>query len=360
MSPVTIPIGPQHPLLKEPLSISLEVEGERIVGASMRIGYVHRGIELLAQDRSYVDNLYLVERICGICSHVHATTYCMAVEALMELDVPPRATYIRVLLCELERIHSHLLWLGVLSEALGFTTIFMYAWRDREIILDLMEHLSGGRVSHAVNVIGGVRIDIDDEQIAMLHEQLNHFREQLSTVRDMLEHDTPFRLRTQGLGHMSLDMVHQHGVVGPMARASECRVDMRSDIGYGAYASLDFEPITASEGDVWARAEVRLQEIFQSLDLCRQVLDRLPEGDISVRAPRRAPAGEVVMRCEAPRGEVFYYVQSDGSDKPKRLKVRTPTLPTLMVLCDLLLGLEVADAAAVIAGADLCIACADR
>jgi len=360
MTPVTIPVGPQHPLLKEPLSLSLQVEGERVVGASMRIGYVHRGIELLCQQRTYLEDLYLVERICGICSHVHATTYCHAVETLLGLKLPPRAAYIRVLLCELERIHSHLLWLGVLSEAIGFTTIFMYAWRDREIILDLMEQLSGGRVSHAVNVIGGVRIDVNAEQAAHLRERLDHFSEQLTLFRDLLEHDTPFRLRTQGVGHMSLEMIQRYGVVGPVARASGCRVDMRCDAAYGAYRWLDFEPVTAQGGDVWARAQARLREIAQSVELCRQVLDALPEGELSVRAPRRVPEGEVVMRCEAPRGELMYYIRSDGSDRPARVKVRTPTLPTLMALTDLLPGLETADAATVIAGADLCIACADR
>jgi len=360
MSRMTIPIGPQHPLLKEPLSLMLEVTGERIVKASLRIGYVHRGIEHLCQQRSYVQNVPLFERVCGICSQVHTTAYCQAVEALLGLEIPPRAAYIRVLMCELERMHSHLLWLGVLAEAIGFTTIFMYAWRDREIILDLMEELSGGRVSHAANIIGGVRVDVSSEQVRLLKRQLATFAEQMEFFRELLDRDRSFRLRTQNVGHMSLEMVHSCGVVGPTARASGCTVDMRRAAPYAAYPRLAFEVISASAGDVWSRAQVRLEEITQSLGICNQVIKDLPEGLLAVNAPRRVPPGEVVMRCEAPRGELIYYVRSDGSERPARIKVRTPTLPMLMVISHLLPGLETADVATVIAGADLCVACADR
>ncbi|HUV94630.1 MAG TPA: nickel-dependent hydrogenase large subunit [Anaerolineae bacterium] len=360
MSRITIPIGPQHPLLKEPLSLVLEAIGERIVSASMRIGYVHRGIELLCQRRTYVQNVHLFERVCGICSQVHTTAYCQAVEALLGLEIPPRAAYIRVLMCELERIHSHLLWLGVLAEAIGFTTIFMYAWRDREIVLDLMEELSGGRVSHSANIIGGVRIGVSSEQARLLEGQLATFAEQMEFFRELLDRDRSFHRRTQNVGYMSLEMVHSYGVVGPAARSSGCTVDVRRAAPYAAYPSLAFEVISASEGDVWSRAQVRLMEIMQSLSICNQVIEALPGGPLAVGAPRRVPPGEVVTRCEAPRGELIYYVRSDGSERPARIKVRTPTLPMLMVISHLLPGLETADVAAVMAGADLCVACADR
>jgi len=174
---MTIPIGPQHPALKEPLSFLLTIEGERIVEGDLRIGYVHRGLERICQDRNYVQNVHVVERVCGICSHIHTTTYCQGVEALMGLEVPLRALYLRTLLCEL--IHSHLLWLGVLAENVGFTTIFMYAWRDREIVLDIMEELSGGRVAHAVNIIGGVRIDVDEAQVHSILARLDELERQI-------------------------------------------------------------------------------------------------------------------------------------------------------------------------------------
>ena len=360
MSPLTIPIGPQHPLLKEPMSLRLDMSGEQVVAASLRIGYVHRGIERLCQGRTYLQNLHLVERVCGICSHVHTTTYCQAVEALLGIEVPLRAAYIRVLLCELERIHSHLLWLGVLAEAIGFTTIFMYAWRDREIILDLMEELSGGRISHAVNVIGGVRIQVPPTEAQLLRQKLAQFGEQVALFRDLLEKDRSFQRRTRGVGQMSLSMVHDLGIVGPAARASGCDLDMRRALPYAAYPRLGFRVVTATGGDVWTRAQLRFDEIMESVQLCHQVMVTMPPGPIAVRVPRQVPAGEVVMRCEAPRGELLYYVRSDGSDHPARIKIRTPTLPTLMALARQLPGLEAADVAAVVAGADLCVACADR
>jgi len=355
-----IPIGPQHPLLKEPLSYLLTVEGELVTDESLRIGYVHRGIERLCQQRSYVQNTYLLERVCGICSHVHTTTYCQGVEALLGLEVPQRALHLRTLLCELERIHSHLLWLGVFSENIGFTTIFMYAWRDREITLDIMEELSGGRVSHAANVIGGVRMDVGKEQGRSILARLEDLGRQIETFRDVIRHERSFQMRTRDLGHLSFEQVRDYCVVGPMARASGVDVDLRRDAPYVAYDGLDLRVVTARGGDVWTRTQMRVQEIFESLHLCRQVLKELPGGPLTVRAPRRVPAGEVVSRAEAPRGELIYYIRSDGSERPARVKVRTPTMTALVTLSEQLRGINIADVPAVIGGTDLCIACVDR
>jgi Ni,Fe-hydrogenase III large subunit len=355
-----IPVGPQHPLLKEPMSFELELSGEQVVGVTINIGYVHRGLEELFQRRTYVQNLALVECICGICSHAHTTAYSQAVESLLGLELPLRAAYLRALLCELERIHSHLLWLGVLAEAIGFTTIFMYAWRDREMILDIMEQLSGGRIAHSANIIGGVRMDISDDEVPSVMQRLREFRRQLELFRQLVERDRSFHRRTEHIGVMDLEMVRAFSIVGPAARASGCRLDMRRDAPYAIYGRLAFEVISAPDGDVWSRALVRLEETVQSVGLCEQILAALPEGPLSVRAPARIPAGEAVARVEAPRGELLYYVRSDGSDHPERVKVRTPTLPTLMALEYILPGLHTADITAVIAGADLCIACADR
>ena len=360
MNRMTIPIGPQHPALKEPLSFLLTVEGERVMESALRIGYVHRGLEHIFQNRSYVQNVHVVERICGICSHIHTTAYCQGVEALLELEVPPRALYLRTLLCELERIHSHLLWLGVLAEHIGFTTIFMYAWRDREIVLDIMEELSGGRVAHAVNVIGGVRIDLDQEHIHSILARLDELERQVETFLGVIQHERTLQARTRGVGHLSAEQVRRYCVVGPVARASGVDVDMRRDAPYAAYAWLDFQVITAEEGDVWARTMVRVLESIESLHICRQLLNELPVGSLTVRASRRVPPGEAVSRCEAPRGELIYYIRSDGSDRPARVKVRTPTLTTLITLPDQLRGVNTADVPTVLSGVDLCIACADR
>jgi len=360
MNKIIIPIGPQHPLLKEPLAFQLTIEGEQVVDSVMRIGYVHRGIERLSQTRTYIQNIYLMERICGICSHIHTTTYCQGVEALLGLEVPLRGLYIRALLCELERIHSHLLWLGVLAKNMGLDTIFMYAWRDREIVLDMMEELSGGRVAHGVNIIGGVRIDLDEESDLMLIKRIDTLEGQIHKLLDVVTHDRSLKRRTQGIAYLSPEQIRKYCVVGPIARASGVDIDMRRDIPRPPYDQVPFNVITHHDGDVWARTLVRSLESLESLKICRGILSHLPDGPISIRAPRRVPAGEVVSRAEAPRGEVIYYIRSDGSAKPARIKVRTPTLTALITLKDQLQNVTMADVSVVLSGVDLCIACADR
>lgn len=360
MSRITIPIGPQHPLLKEPLSFVLTVEGEKVMESTLRLGYVHRGIERLCQERTYVQATHLLERVCGICSHIHTTTYCQGVEALLGLEPPPRGLYLRALLCELERIHSHLLWMGVLAKNMGFDTLFMYAWRDREIALDIMEELSGGRVSHAVNVIGGVRIDLDAEHIHSILQRFGQLEQQVEKALVLIEHEPTLKARTQGVGLLSAEQVRRYCVVGPVARASGVDMDLRRDFPRPPYDRLRFNVITHPAGDVWARTVVRVQETRESLSLCRQILAQLPDGPTASPLKRRVPPGEVVSRSEAPRGEVVYYIRSDGSDKPARLKIRTPTLTALITLADQLRDVNVADVPVVLSGVDLCIACADR
>jgi len=360
LSRMVVPIGPQHPLLKEPVSFRISLEGERVVESTLRLGYVHRGIEKLAQQRTYIQNIYLIERICGICSHIHTTTYCQAVETLLGLEVPRRGLYIRMLLCELERIHSHLLWLGVLSKNIGLDTIFMYSWRDREIVLKIMEEISGGRVSHAVNKIGGVRVDLNEDHLTMLEDGLNTLKKRVEELIGSIERDRGFAARTRGIGKLTLEDVRRFCVVGPVARASGLDIDLRRDAPYAAYNELRVEVPLLNDGDVWARSLIRMQETLQSICLVKQILAALPDGAVATTAPRKVPAGEVVSRTEAPRGEVFYYIRSDGSQQPERLKIRTPTLTNLITLETQLQDVQMADVSAVIAGVDLCIACADR
>jgi len=360
MSKISIPIGPQHPLLKEPLSMMVDISGEQVLGGSLRLGYVHRGIERLAQTRTYVQNVHLIERICGICSHVHTTAFCTAVEALLGIEAPPRAQYIRALMCELERVHSHLLWIGILAKHVGLETIFMHTWHDRELALDIMEEVSGGRVSHAANQIGGVRFDLDEEHDEMIRTTVAKLHIQVEGLLDVVETEPALQARTQGVAPISADLIRQYCVVGPVARASGVDVDMRRDDPLPPYDRLEIPVITHPDGDAWARTYVRAEETRVSLDLCEKLLAEMPEGEVTVRAPRRVPEGEVIIRAEAPRGELFYYLRSDGSDQPARLKVRTPTLAALSMLPEQLAGIQVADIPVVLAGVDLCVACADR
>jgi len=360
MAKISIPIGPQHPLLKEPLSMMVDISGEQVLGGSLRLGYVHRGIERIAQTRSYVKNVHLIERICGICSHVHTTAFCHAVEALLGIEAPPRAQYIRALMCELERVHSHLLWLGILAKHVGLETIFMHTWHDRELALDIMEEVSGGRVSHAANQIGGVRFDLDEEHDAMIRSTIHKLHTQVEGLLDVIESEPALQARTQGVAPIPASLIRQYCVVGPVARASGVDVDMRRDDPLPPYDQFDIQVITHPDGDAWARTFVRAEETRVSLNLCEKILAEMPSGEVSVRAPRRVPEGEVIIRAEAPRGELFYYLRSDGSDKPARLKVRTPTLAALSMLPEQLSGIQVADIPVVLAGVDLCVACADR
>ncbi|MFW5713733.1 MAG: nickel-dependent hydrogenase large subunit [Brevefilum sp.] len=360
MAKISIPIGPQHPLLKEPLSMMVDISGERVLGGSLRLGYVHRGIERLAQERTYIKNVHLIERVCGICSHIHTTTYCFAVEALLGIEVPPRAQYIRALMCELERVHSHLLWLGILAKHVGLETIFMHTWHDREMALDIMEEVSGGRVSHAANQIGGVRFDLDEEHDTMIRSTVRKLHTQVEGLLDVIENEPALQARTQGVAPISADLIKKYCVVGPVARASGVDVDMRRDSPLPPYDKLTIPVITHPDGDAWARTVVRAEETRVSLNLCEYLINEMPDGPVTVRAPRRVPEGEVVIRSEAPRGELFYYLRSDGTDQPARLKIRTPTLAALSLLPEQLSAINVADIPVVLAGVDLCIACADR
>ena len=287
-------------------------------------------------------------------------TYCQAVEALLGLEVPARSLYVRMLLCELERVHSHLLWLGVLAKNMGFETIFMYAWQDREISLNIMEKISGGRVSHAVNIVGGVRIDIPEEFVDDIIGGLAELEAKANELLNFVEHDKSFHMRTKGIAYLSHENIKEYCVAGPVARASGLDIDMRRDEPYAAYDQLDFSVFVLTDGDVWARTLVRLLEVLESVRLCRQILKEMPGGPVSASAARRVPPGEAVSRCEGPRGEVLYYIKSDGGQNPARIKIRTPSLTNLITLPLQLKGLNMADVSVAISGVDLCIACADR
>lgn len=357
---VSIPIGPQHPLIKEPISLNVDLTGERVTSGKLRLGYVHRGIEKLAQTRTYVQNVHLVERVCGICSHIHTTTFCYAAEKLLGTVIPERAHYIRALLCELERIHSHMLWLGILAKYVGLEMIFMHTWHDRKMVLDVMEKISGGRVSHAVNKIGGVRCDIEGEAIEMLHDMLIRLKVETEKVLDIITHEPTIKARTKGVAVLKRKMARDFCLVGPYARASGINVDLRRDAPLPPYDLLDVKVVTHQDGDAWARTIVRVEETRESLRLCEKLLEKMPPGDIETRTPRKIPPGEVVVRSEAPRGELLYYLRSDGSEYPARLKIRTPSLPALAIVPYQLSSIQVADISVVIAGVDMCIACADR
>ena len=355
-----IPIGPQHPALKEPGHFEFVVDGEIVTAASIRLGYVHRGIEKGAEQRNWTQNLYLMERICGICSHVHATAFAQGVEKLAGVEPPPRARAIREIFGELERIHSHMLWLGVAAHEGGFDALFMYSWRDRETVMDMLELLSGNRVHYSANLIGGVKFDITNEMIANMREGLNYLEERIRHYLEVVITDETFIGRTRGIGAMTLDQVERLGAVGPTARASGFAHDVRVESPYAAYREFPVKMITAQEGDLHARFIVRIEELFESIRVLREILDNMPESELVARVPRRIPAGETFSRVEAPRGELLYFIVSGGGDKPERVKVRTPSLCNWGTVITLAVGHKLADMPMLLSGIDPCFSCNDR
>lgn len=360
MGKFVVPLGPQHPALEEPESFSLLLEGERVAAATIALGYNHRGMEKAAESRTYVQNVYLLERICGICSHAHSTCYVQTVETLAGVEIPRRAQYIRILIGELERIHSHLLWLGIAGHEIGFMTLFMYAWKDREIVMDILEMLTGNRVNYGMNTLGGVRRDILPEHRQKIGEALDILEERVKYYKNVVLEERTVVMRLSGVGKLSKDEALRLGAVGPVLRSCGVASDIRRDDPYGVFADLDFKVITDDHADVFGRTVVRVLELLESCKICRQVLQEMPDGPLSVRVPNRIPAGEAISRVEAPRGADIHYTRSNGTDKPERVKVRAPTLANMPTITQMIEGGYLADVPIIIAAIDPCFSCTDR
>ena len=353
-----IPFGPQHPVLPEPIHLDLVIEDEKIVEAIPSIGFVHRGLEGLVKKKDFNEMTYIVERTCGICSFMHGMGYCEAVENVMNVEVPDRGRYLRTIWAEMSRIHSHLLWLGLLADAFGFESLFYQCWRMREKVLDIFEITTGGRCIFAVNKIGGVLKDIDAEMLNTMLEVFEEMEAELKTIRKTFLFDYTVESRLKGVGILTKEQAHNLGAAGPFARASGINMDMRTR-GYGAYADLDFEPITSDIGDSFARCDVRIREIFQSIDLIRQMIGKMPAGEISAIV-KGNPNGEYFMRVEQPRGEAIYYVKANGTKFLDRMRVRTPTFANLPGMLETLKGADLADVPLLILTIDPCISCTER
>jgi len=360
MEKIVIPIGPQHPALKEPESFRVILEGEKIVGVSLRLGYNHRGIEKACEERTYIQDLYLIERVCGICSHSHSTCFIQAVEEIAGVEVPKRALYLRTLVGELERIHSHLLWLGVAGHEIGFDTLFMYSWRDREIVMDILADLTGNRVNYGINAYGGVKRDVSKEHLQKILKAMDTLEERTKYYVKVATEEVTLINRLSGVGRLPKADVEALDAVGPVARASGVDRDVRRDDPYAAYGEVEFKVITVDNEDVYGRTLVRVGELMESYSIVRQVINNLPDGPIAVRVPRKIPVGEAFSRYEAPRGEDVHYVKSNGSDKPERVKLRAPTLANIKPMLKMLENYNLADLPIIIAAIDPCFSCTDR
>lgn len=353
-----IPFGPQHLVLPEPIHLDLVLEDEKIVEAIPSIGFVHRGLESLASKRNFNDYVYVFERICGICSFMHGMGYCEAVERVLGGEIPERAKYLRTIWCEMSRIHSHLLWLGLLADAFGFDALFMQCWRLRERVLDMFEISTGGRVIFSVNKVGGVLKDMDSDMLKTFVKEFKAMEKELKKTTDVFLNDYSVESRLRGVGILSKEDAVKFGCVGPMMRASGIELDTRK-LGYGAYSDIDFEIITSNECDGYARCQVRIKEIFQSIRIIEQAVEKIPGGEISVKIPGN-PNGEAFVRVEQPRGEAIYYVKGDGTPYLNRARIRTPTFANLTALINLLPGSDFSDVALQVLTIDPCISCTER
>jgi ech hydrogenase subunit E len=353
-----IPFGPQHPVLPEPIHFDLVTEDETVVDAIPVIGYVHRGLEKLVEKKDFQEYTYVAERICGICGYMHGFGYCQTVEEVMGIEVPERAIYLRTIWAELSRINSHLLWLGVAADAMGFESLFMHAYRIREHVLDIIEATAGGRMIFGCVKIGGVRRDIDTATLKGIVTRLYDLEPEIRDITNVFMEDYSVRNRMEGVGAISKEDVYYLGMVGPMLRACGVPSDIRQ-IGYAAYKSLQFEPATAKTGDCYGRSEVRIKEISASIDMVRQLVEKIPDGPIDVKV-KGTPNGEFFGRIEQPRGEVIYYVKGNGTKFLERFRVRVPTFANIPGMIQLLKGAQIADVPVIILTIDPCISCTER
>jgi len=358
MGKTIIPFGPQHPVLPEPIHLSLTVEDEIVLEAVPALGYVHRGLEKLAEIKDFHQMIQVVERVCGICSKIHAMCYCQGIEEIMKVEVPKRAEYLRVIWSELHRMHSHLLWLGLFADSFGFESVFMQFWKIRERIMDINESTTGNRVIVSVNQVGGVKRDLDTEQIRWILSELVLVEKEFKQLESTMFDDYTVKKRTVGVGVLSKEQAYELASAGPVLRASGIAQDMRQ-LKYSAFSDLEFEPVVETAGDCYARGIVRFREVYQSIDLVRQAISKMPSGDINVKV-KGNPEGELVNRVEQPRGECMYYIKANGTKNLDRLRIRTPTFSNIPPLAAMLPGIELADVPVVVLSIDPCISCTER
>ena len=356
-----IPFGPQHPVLPEPLHLDLIVEDEKVVQAVPQIGFVHRGLEKMVEKHDYNQFIYFAERICGICAFGHTFGYAETIEKLLNVEVPERAQFLRVIWQELSRVHSHLLWLGLAADAFGFESLFMHCWRLRERVLDIFEKTCGGRVILSVNKVGGVRRDIEKSVLHSICDILDSLELDYSKITNTMLKDSTIKNRCVGVGVITKEEAENLSMVGPFGRASGLTYDVRS-FGIGSYSHLDgFEPIVASNGDCFDRIKVRIEEVNQSIAIIKRMVDKIPDGETEVnvkgKIEDRAQASYIL---EQPRGECYYFARGNGTEFLSRIRMRTPTSQNLAGMVHALQGCDLCDVNMIVLTIDPCISCTER
>ncbi|MBW2621955.1 MAG: NADH-quinone oxidoreductase subunit D [Deltaproteobacteria bacterium] len=356
-------MGPQHPATHGVLRVLLHLDGERVIDAEPVIGYIHRGHERMGETRQYAQFYPNTSRMDYIGGLTYNHGYCAAVEKLANIEVPARAEYIRVISNELNRIGSHLLWLGAYLMDLGAFTPFLYIWDDREAINDILNRITGSRLTYSYNRFGGVHMDIDDEFIAGCREFIIRMRKRLKTYDRLVTGNIIFKKRAVDVGLISAEQARQFGLSGPCLRASGVEYDIRKKEPYSIYSEFDFDIPIGRQGDTYDRYLVRIAEMEQSLRIIEQALGKVPDGAyINDSVPRDlAPEpGEVYFTFESPRGEVGIFIVSDGTRIPLRMHWKTPSYSNLSIMATTVHGVLVADVVAIMGSLDLVIPEIDR
>ena len=355
-----VPFGSQHIAIPEPIRFIFTTENEIIKGVSVDFGYVHRGIEKACMTRyKYTQVPYVVARVCGLCSISHSTAYCMAIESLMDIEIPDRAKYLRVIAHELDRIHSHLFAVAHLSEVAGYENLFMRVMRDRELVMECLEIFTGNRDQYDYSTIGGVNRDLTEETYKELKPRLEELERRLYDLKEVFEKDYTLQKRWKGVGVITREMAQRYNAVGPIARASGLATDCRVEFEYLPYKELGYEMVLYREGDVWARNMVRIDETLVSIEVVKNALENLPPGDIQVKV-KGNPKGEALVRWEAPRGELLYYVKGNGKAVLERLRIKTPTFSVIPVMKELYYDQPYAFVPDITISFDPCLSCTAR
>ena len=384
---MVINMGPQHPSTHGVLRLVVEIDGESVVSLAPDIGYLHTGIEKTCEAKFYQQVVPLTDRIDYLCPMTNNLAYCLAVEKLLDLEIPERAQYLRVLLNELTRIQSHLVWLGTHAMDIGALTVFLYCFREREDILRIFENVAGQRMMTSYFRIGGLSLEPPLDFYKQVQDFLNIMPDRIQQYENLLTGNPIWINRLKGVGYLSAADAIALGVTGPPLRASGVDWDLRRDMPYSGYEKFQFKVPVSDIGDVWARYIVRMDEMRESVKICQQALDGLPEGRIVADAPKivlpdreqmktqmeslihhfkivtegfAVPAGEVFQAVESPRGEMGYYVVSDGTAKPYRVHMRNPSYATLQALETMCKGRLLADVVAVIGSIDIVLGEIDR
>jgi len=358
-----ISLGPQHPSTHGVLRVAITVDGETVTSAQPDIGYLHRATEKLAEKRTYPQIIVLTDRLDYLAAMTNNWSYCLAVEKMLAVPIPERAEYLRIIVGELQRIASHCVFLGTYGIDIGAYTPFLVAFgRERERILDLFEELCGARLTYNYIRIGGVMADTPAGWEKKVREFVKEMWGHIQEYDTLLTYNPIFMDRTQNIGLMTPEMAVAWGITGPNLRATGFRADVRKDDPYSLYPQLKFDIPVGKQGDCWERYQVRVSEMRESLKMIEQCLDRIQPGEWMAKLPKvyRVPAGEGYGHLEAPRGDLGFYIISDGSPSPYRMHIRAPSFINLQVLQQLLKGWKVADVVAILGSVDIVLGEVDR